>query len=391
MKRYGCYVMIAVILAGCSVHSKPLAKPSPPARDVAYDGPKETRPPSSQADSKAPPLPVVDTVECANRLDGPGNTLQLMDASEVPHGGSDISFERSGHGWLAQKSPQLPSAAVYETSDFGKTWNKRVAISHGFIADMRWAGAVGIISAIDTSSSLNPVRILVTTRDRGHTWFASACEVAITSVTATAFTGKYRGEMYISTNGGGRWERVPGPKGHEGVQLLPLNGDSDLAGLFSSGAGNQLFMTKDNGVSWTPVSAVQNPIEMSSGPDQSLWVVNLEGLWVSRDNGATWSLSRFPEHPDIQDASLRVLDLSKAAIKVTDRPVFLTVDTTDDGWQTLTLPVDAHMEGSYGFAFSGSDWYVLGDWMLNHRSGFSLWRSEDAGRSWVKMTSLGTP
>lgn len=393
-------VLALIFLAGCagtsnlpSVGHKDPTVVAPPRNDLnasagsAPDGPAPSLP-TSESDL---PAPTPEAVECKNAA---GQYIEVANIAEAPHFGAQIHFDSATHGWLAQESPQSPTASLYETADGGKAWSRRVTVSHGFIGDMHWSGPVGVLNAIDLSRSSHPVHLLVITQDRGRTWSVRPCEIAVTTVTAGALTGWYRGQMYLSTDGGERWSRVHSPEGYDiGVDLLILDGTREFVGLFSSGDGNQLFTSRDEGFSWTPITTVDNPSQVGLGADGALWALNSRGLWVSSDAGASWSLRPFPKRPEQEplDLSLRPVDEHTVWVKIVDRPTFLFTNPSTDSWHTLSLPEIPNAEGSFGFAFGGSRTCVVGDWRLNHHTGTSLWCSTDYGASWVKVSAFDSP
>lgn len=392
-------MLVLLVLVGCSTPST-----APTGSDVdppVVDDPRDDQSARDVGNTEAPAPPLAPTEssistptpEAVDCKDAIGHYVELVNRIEAPQFGSEIHFDSANHGWLAQENPQLPSNSLYETADGGKSWNRRVTIPHGYIGDMHWSGAVGVLNGVDTSRSSDPVHMLVITRDGGQTWSVHPCIIAVTTVEDATLTGLYRGQPYLSTDGGGTWSRVYSPEGYFGVHLLPLEDERALAGLFSSGDGNQLFISRDSGFSWTPVNTLENPSQITVAADGSLWGVNARGLWVSGDAGASWSVRSFIDQPGqaAQDRSLRAVDEQTASVKLMDRPNFLFTSPGSNAWHTVSLPEAARAEGSYGFAFAGSHLCVVGDWRLNHRTGSSLWCSTDNGENWVNVSSFDSP
>lgn len=153
------------------------------------------------------------------------------------------------------------------------------------------------------------------------------------------------GGLFRTTDGGDRWERLPGPfdagEGWQAGVLIwsllvhPQRPET----LFVGACPPALYRSDDGGATWKPLDVPLNPdcppirysrvtcLVADPVDADSLWMgVEIDGLWRSRDGGATWRRS---------DAGMSSADIHSLAV-LPGNPKTLLAATNND----LNLSVD---------------------------------------------------
>ena len=111
----------------------------------------------------------------------------------------------------------------------------------------------------------------------------------------TLYAGVESG-IFRSTNGGRAWREIDLPIGYESVLSLTLSPHYPEDGtLFAGTEGQGLFISEDNGLTWSRRGAdlIVDPVNgilVSPGSPNQLDVLVLsdDALWLSRDGGQAW-------------------------------------------------------------------------------------------------------
>jgi ligand-binding sensor domain-containing protein len=140
--------------------------------------------------------------------------------------------------------------------------------------------------------------------------------------------------VYRSQDGGQSWGRLPGPLSQQTVYALLHTPD----GTLWAGAADRLWSSRDGGESWGEVSDLSGLTVLRVGqltfpwpppaipftheplvygPPRWLWAgTEGAGVWVSRDNGVTWSLAGLPAR------TVYNLQLQDRLLAATDRGIW---------------------------------------------------------------------
>lgn len=201
-------------------------------------------------------------------------------------------------------------------------------------------------------------------------------------------TSVFRGRWYATAADGGASARLPGNAGPEtaAAAYVGMTFDNARDGL-ALRADGVLRTTRDGGRSWTTRSRV--PIEPNEvlrsfqRAGATLWVTTLGRLYASVDRGATWQALPTP-------------DLGVAEARLAEG---------GSGWVSVCTGFGHRSGGDcprrlYGSTDGGQTWAALtdqGSWehsaWADARTGVraaidgTVWRSTDAGRSWVQVGS----
>ncbi len=204
-------------------------------------------------------------------------------------------------------------------------------------------------------------------------------------------------EMYLATDGGGVWRsRDLGATwdrrswGLTNVQVTAMSflpGGPDGPVLAGTGAAG-IFKSRDGGRSWRwqdvglprGEGATIHKLELSPEfeRDRTVFIGTDEGVWTSRDGGASWS-------PPSASSPAPATTLDVSADFGTDRTLVASGKiSTDAGasWEALSLEEEWQAVAiSPQFAADRTIW--VGTLLPPEGRGYTLWRSDDAGESWV--------
>ena len=189
--------------------------------------------------------------------------------------------------------------------------------------------------------------------------------------------------ILISRDGGTSWNPLPGTGGEQGVMLTSLAVDP-ANGQRLIGLSRDIMLSEDGGQSWqaavsTPAQTFSAAYSASGRP--GIFAATMQGLMVSRDNGASWRRSYEGEQPATAIAALGDGRLIGFVFGLG------VIVSSDDGagWQ---LAADG-FEGRYVVSFSeGPDGviYAIAD------TGAIL-MSRDGGAGWISFegSHMATP
>jgi len=206
-----------------------------------------------------------------------------------------VFFLNPDYGWLIAPEKESGSLLAYRTEDGGKNWETAPLGT----SDADSYGAASYVSFADTKNGWAVVKL----------------------VTGPNFS---RGDLYRTTDGGISWTKLPIPIGDPIVFSSPSDG-------FAAGgpAGDQLFVTRDGGVTWEaqtvvpptpfaasyPVYALPSYIEGGAAVLPVTFTGAASGMafYRSNDGGRTWSLQHsFPSLQALSTGTRMASDITES-------------------------------------------------------------------------------
>ncbi len=193
-----------------------------------------------------------------------------------------------------------------------------------------------------------------------------------------------------SVDGGNTWQLISNVKDAPVDFHAMTAGSSDPNLVYGSpGGGFELFISRDEGTSWTQLSLPDRIISLAADPLDSniVYVGTISGLFVSADQGKNWSKL---DHEQIRDLVVTGLGFSADgktlyAFKVLPHGEGFVAKSDDGGktWANTAVQIpDA--KGVWNFA-PGRDGAIYAITSQETASGIaaSIYKSSDDGASWI--------
>jgi len=322
-------------------------------------------------------------------------------------------------GYAVGSTESTYQSTVLKTTDGGKTWNTKIIDVYGkfnacYFVDALLGWVVG-----------DKGRVYKTT-DGGGTWEKVEIDT-LKYFTAVSFKSELIGciasqddsLIYNTTDGGMSWQGVPL---YSNVSVTSIKFTKNL--VFASGGVGTIFLSRNNGKTWSPLKRSVTSSELTSAfftSKKNGWAVGWDGAIIkSTDEGITWQLQEsntsYPLNGVFFSDSLNgvACGYGSTMLKTTDGGErwekilldsaemnlisFYFVDSktgyccgrdknykgvimiTKDGgstWKILKSP------GNDSFLFSMYFKDLLNGWV----SGYDLYKTTDGGNSWISVTT----
>jgi photosystem II stability/assembly factor-like uncharacterized protein len=254
------------------------------------------------------------------------------------------------------------AAGIIRSTDDGRSWSER---NHAIPSSIRTVSAGGGRLLIDTRHEIQ------FSNDKGVSWQkhpgqtdGSAPAMGISD--AGTFLLKESNYLDRSTDGGLTWSRHPG---YVPFSYFASNGAGDLFGL---GGTDSLFISSDDGISWTSVPfPTEHAGAYAAFEGRSAAYVSSYGNGIHRslDNGATWT----PILPGYVQAL--TVDRTGGLVVLSGYPLLRSEDRGAT-WQVL-----ADTSINFNSLVTAPDGSILGSTVDS-----GIWRSRDRGESWESIS-----
>jgi photosystem II stability/assembly factor-like uncharacterized protein len=225
--------------------------------------------------------------------------------------------------------------------------------------------------------------------DGGGTWSPSSSGITDPVVTGLTVSPAYASDrtvfaaadngVFRSRDAGLTWQTEATGLGGRFCREVALDPQfaTDSTAYVATDSG--VFVSHDSGDHWAPTSLLSSVVSIAAGSGGNLLAGESNGgLERSADGGVSWtSVSGFPN----ERIALAIANVGSTATAGTDQGVFWS-DDRGATWQQSSLAIDRidAMAGAVdGTMYAGS------------ASGDGVYRSADAGRTWIPTGALQTP
>ncbi len=104
------------------------------------------------------------------------------------------------------------------------------------------------------------------------------------------FAGTSGSGVFLSTDNGTNWTAVDSGLAHSDVMSLAVIGNAIFAGIFGVDSG--VFRSTNNGTNWT-VIADRRYARSIAAKDSTIFLGNVDGVYISHDSGKNWTWNDF--------------------------------------------------------------------------------------------------
>jgi photosystem II stability/assembly factor-like uncharacterized protein len=255
---------------------------------------------------------------------------------------------------------------LFLSTDYGVSWTSPLSLGHlGQVISIAISGVTVVVGFAPGGVYYSP--------DSGSSWshpstiFDIPASLAFRGTDILAAT--YGGGLYRSTNNGNSWSQVPNPELYIAAQSFLAVGDSLMVGTAGAGA----FLSADNGISWMESNSglENNHIKALASSGQNIFAAGANGVYRSGNQGKSWigvnnGLSnRYVTAMAVQGSTLFIA--LNTCFQCSQQGIFLSTDQGATWSDSNTgLPANATVtclavQGSRLYAGTGSGLFVSSD------------------------------
>jgi photosystem II stability/assembly factor-like uncharacterized protein len=258
-------------------------------------------------------------------------------------------------------------------------------------------------------------------RDAGQSWQQSGAEAGAVLAVATGaggvvLAGTAQKGVYRSDDNGGTWrEANEGLSARLFVQLAVSPEYAQDRTLYAVSLDDGVSRSADGGETWEPVGSGLEEREVTAlvispsyADDKTMYAATDRGGWTTSDAAAGWKLAS----PALEGSAIRSLTLSPAfaqdgtmlaaaveADKAEDPSAVAQLFVSRDrgaSWEAARESFDNRDVVAIAFSpeYANDKTLYVGTFReadSQRPAEIAVWRSEDAGRSWIPLTSHQTP
>ncbi len=188
----------------------------------------------------------------------------------------------SGSNVFISTNGGVPLSGVFRSTNNGINWTRVITgLSNDNIYSLAASGSnlfAGTYNGVYRST------------DNGTNWLAAKNGLTYPTVWSLAilgtnlFAGTYYGGVYRSTDNGTSWTAVNTGLTNNYVYALTVLGSNLVAGT-----GGGVFISSNNGTSWTNAGFANNSVSALFVSGTSLYAGTYNGIYRSTDNGLNWT------------------------------------------------------------------------------------------------------
>lgn len=223
---------------------------------------------------------------------------------------------------------------TYKSTNRGSTWENISSLSGYYVQSLLNSGSLVLAGNIGNYGFSGNGGGVMGSNDGGSTWASSSNGISAINVMAIATDGidlyagtRYYGGIYRSVDQGGNWIKslLPGTTSNSAILSMLCNGTNIFAGVNSSG----VYISGDNGQSWSATASIGSPVYALAANSSYVFAgTSNQGMRRSSNNGTSWTTIN-TGLPTIGEKSIRAITISGTNIFIgTIRGVFIS---TNDG------------------------------------------------------------
>ncbi|MDY0103848.1 MAG: hypothetical protein RBS07_13010 [Lentimicrobium sp.] len=209
------------------------------------------------------------------------------------------TISASGNTMYCAVGSNTTDTKTYKSTN-GFTWTEVTSISSQYFimkffigSNFVLAGHVGVYALSSNGGGI------IKSIDNGETWANASLGLASLYATALASNGENifastsgYGGIYSSNNNGASWTKsiLPGYGADWKVLSMLCDGSNVYAGNNNNTNGGDVFISTDNGQSWSATAPISSPVYALAKNDTYLFAgTSTVGIKRSSNNGASWS------------------------------------------------------------------------------------------------------
>ncbi|MGE5499359.1 MAG: YCF48-related protein [Syntrophothermus sp.] len=207
--------------------------------------------------------------------------------------------------------------------------------------------------------------------------------VLFRTATNKVLAGSLSGELYASEDGGKSWKTI--------YNFSSQNFTGSISHICSAPSGvifvntnveRGIFRSTDDGKTWNQCKVISNPAQtvfsLECGNNNTLYAGRMDGLFISKDNGETWSKIISPEF----SWYFRIIKFQNNSIYVAGDKLYIS---TDNGktWTGKGLPTGAEIRSLV--IFNENEMMLMSSFPVVFLNNPGIFYSSDKGSTWKKI------